>query len=80
MRSTFLRFWSILLFCAAAYLFGIPVKRWAQTPARCVDTMGFSPCAASEEVACKNPEQTLTWEPAKPTGFVYKCTCFRSGK
>jgi hypothetical protein len=67
----------VFSFLGSLYLFGGSVRHWASTPKACVDTMGFSPCSAMEEVACKDPEQTLTWQPAKPSGFVYQCTCFR---
>lgn len=76
----FLRLMIVLSFVGALYCFGGAVRHWASSPRQCVDTVGVVEMDKSEEVACKNPEQTLTWVPAKPTGFVYQCACYRPPK
>jgi hypothetical protein len=79
-NGIFLRVAGILVLVTLIYVFGPALHKKVSTPAACVDTTGFVECGRTEEVACKNPEQTLTWQPARPNGFTYQCTCYRPKK
>jgi hypothetical protein len=76
--SVFLRIAIVFAFCGSLYCFGGVIRSWGQhalVDPPCVDVIGFNACSKSEEQACKRPDQVLTWQPANPTGFVYRCTC-----